>query len=108
MNSALFDELGGLPGAEVAPSQWTNEQAIWVDGREIVHAHERWIEIRLTASSSRAWTTTAFCAAHAASDWVMVDEAERDLILALAPSGGGKRSRGCLVTLCYKETRGAD
>ena len=84
MNSALLDELGRLPGAEVAPSQWTNEQAIWVDGREIVHAHERWIEIRLTSKLITRLDDDRVLRRARSSDWVMVDEAERDLILALA------------------------
>jgi Luciferase len=84
MNSALLDELSRLPGAEVAPSQWTNEHAIWVDGREIVHAHERWIEIRLTSKLITRLDDDRVLRRARSSDWVMVDEAERDLILALA------------------------
>jgi hypothetical protein len=84
MNRALLDELSRLPGAEVARSQWTNEPAIWVDGREIVHAHERWVEIRLTSKLiSRVHDDRVLRRART-SDWVMVDEAERDLILELA------------------------
>jgi hypothetical protein len=49
VNTPLLNELSVLSGADVAPSQWTGEPAIWVDGREIVHAHERWVEIRLTS-----------------------------------------------------------
>jgi hypothetical protein len=84
MNRALLDELSRLPGAEVARSQWTDEPAIWVDGREIVHAHERWVEIRLTSKLINRVDDDRVLRRARTSDWVMVDEAERDLILALA------------------------
>ena len=84
MNTPLLDELSRLPGAEVAPSQWTKEPAIWVDGREIVHAHERWVEIRLTSKLINRLDDDRVLRRARTSDWVMVDEAERGLILALA------------------------
>ena len=84
MNSTLLDELRRLPGAEVAPSQWTGEPAIWVDGREIVHAHEPWIEIRLTSKLINRLEDDRVLRRARTSDWVMVDEGDRDLILELA------------------------
>jgi hypothetical protein len=84
MNRALLDELSRLPGAEVARSQWTDESAIWVDGREIVHAHDRWVEIRLTSKLINRVDDDRMLRRARTSDWVMVDEAERDLILELA------------------------
>lgn len=84
MNAALLDELSRLPGAEVAPSQWTKERAIWVDGREIVHAHDSWIEIRLTHKLIARLEDDRVLRRARTSDWVMVDEGERDLILDLA------------------------
>ena len=84
MNTPLLDELSRLPGAEVAPSQWTKEPAIWVDGREIVHAHGRWVEIRLTSKLINRLDDDRVLRRARTSDWVMVDEAERGLILALA------------------------
>jgi hypothetical protein len=84
MNDALLEELRGLPGAEVRPSQWTREPAIWIDGREIVHAHESWIEIRLTAKLINRLEDDRVLRRARTSDWVMVDEAEQDLILDLA------------------------
>jgi hypothetical protein len=84
VNTPLLDELSRLPGAEAAPSQWTGEPAIWVDGREIVHAHERWVEIRLTSKLINRVDDDRVLRRARTSDWVMVDEAERDLILALA------------------------
>ena len=84
MNAALLDELSRLPGAEVALSQWTKEPAIWVDGREIVHAHEPWIEIRLTSKLINRLEDDRVLRRARTSDWVMVDELERDLILDLA------------------------
>ena len=84
MNRALLDELSRLPGAEVARSQWTDEPAIWVEGREIVHAHDRWVEIRLTSKLINRVDDNRVLRRARTSDWVMVDEAERDLILELA------------------------
>lgn len=84
MNAALLDELSRLPGAEVAPSQWTKEPAIWVEGREIVHAHDPWIEIRLTRKLIDRLEDDRVLRRARTSDWVMVDEGERDLILELA------------------------
>ena len=84
MNRALLDELSRLPGAEVARSQWTDEPAIWVDGREIVHPHDRWIEIRLTSKLINRLDDDRVLRRARTSDWVMVDEAERELILDLA------------------------
>ena len=84
MNPALLDELSQLSGVEVAPSQWTKQPAIWVDGREIVHAHDRWIEIRLTGELIDRLEDERVLRRARRSDWVMVDEAERELILDLA------------------------
>jgi hypothetical protein len=84
MNETLFDDLRELPGVEVAPSQWTHEPAIWVEGREILHAHDRWIEIRLTRRLINQLDDDRVLRRARTSDWVMVDESERDLILDLA------------------------
>jgi hypothetical protein len=84
VNAALLVELSRLPGAEVAPSQWTKEPAIWIDGREVVHAHEPWIEIRLTSKLINRLDDDRVLRRARTSDWVMVDESERDLILDLA------------------------
>jgi len=84
MNAALLDELSDLPGVEAAPSQWTKEPAIWIDGREIVHAHEPWIEIRLTRKLINTIEDDRVLRRARTSDWVMVDQGERDLIRELA------------------------
>ncbi len=84
MNPSLLDELRELPGAEVAPSQWTKEPAIWVDGREIVHAHEPWVEIRLTNKLINRLDDDRVLRRARTSDWIMVDEADHELILDLA------------------------
>ena len=84
MNMALLDELRTLPGVEVAPSEWTKEPAIWVDGRESVHAHERWVESRLTSKLINRLDDGRVLRRARTSDWVMVDETERDLIVELA------------------------
>jgi Luciferase len=96
MNTPLLDELSGLPGAEVARSQWTGEPAIWVDGREIVHAHERWIEIRLTSKLINQLDDDRVLRRARTSDWVMVDEGERELILELAGQAATANAPGSL------------
>jgi hypothetical protein len=84
VNTALIEELRRLPGVEVAPSQWTQKPAIWINGREIVHEHEPWIEIRLTSKLIHSLDDYRVLRRARTSDWVMVDETERDLILDLA------------------------
>ena len=71
MNAALIEELRSLPGVEVAPSQWTQKPAIWVDGREIVHEHEPWIEIRLTSKLINSLDDDRVLRRARTSDWVM-------------------------------------
>jgi hypothetical protein len=83
VNEQLLKELGGLPGVEVAPSQWTGEPAIWSAGREIVHAHERWIEVRLTGKLINKVEDDRVLRRSRTSDWVMVDSSEPELILDL-------------------------
>jgi hypothetical protein len=80
----LLTELRRLPDIEVAPSQWTGEDALWVCGREIVHAHGDWIEIRLTGKLINKLDDERALRRARTSDWVMVDAAERELILDLA------------------------
>jgi hypothetical protein len=84
VNAALLDQLSRLPGAAIAPSQWTKEPAVWVDGREVLHAHEPWIEIRLTSTLINRLEDDRVLRRARTSDWVMVDERERELILDLA------------------------
>jgi hypothetical protein len=84
MNETLLSELRSLPGVEEAPSQWTGEPALWIDGREIVHAHGEWIEIRLTGKLINELDDERALRRARTSDWVMVDSAERGLILDLA------------------------
>jgi hypothetical protein len=84
VNEHLLSELRALPGVEVAPSQWTGEAAIWVDGREVVHAHKEWIEVRLTGRLINQVDDDRVLRRARTSDWVMVDRNERELILELA------------------------
>jgi hypothetical protein len=84
MNEELLAELGRLPDVEVAPSQWTGEAALWVDGREIVHAHGELIEIRLTGKLINAMDDERAMRRARTSDWVLVPNDERELILDLA------------------------
>jgi hypothetical protein len=84
MNQDLLAELRRLPEVEVAPSQWTGEPALWVDGREIVHGHGEHVEIRLTGKLINALDDERAMRRARTSDWVLVAEGERDLILDLA------------------------
>lgn len=84
MNEQLLADLRSLPGVEVAPSQWTGEPAIWVDGREVVHAHKEWIEVRLTGKLINQVEDDRVLRRARTSDWVMVYSTERELILDLA------------------------
>jgi hypothetical protein len=84
MNEQLLAELRALPGVDVAPSQWTGEPAIWVDGREIVHAHREWVEVRLTGTLINRVEDDRVLRRARTSDWVMIDREERELILDLA------------------------
>jgi hypothetical protein len=84
MNEQLLAALRDLPDVEVAPSQWTGEPAIWVDGREIVHAHREWIEVRLTGKLIDRVEDDRVLRRARTSDWVMVNRKERELILDLA------------------------
>ncbi|HYZ19202.1 MAG TPA: luciferase family protein [Gaiellaceae bacterium] len=84
MNAALLEELSGLDGVEIAPSQWTGMPALWVDGREIVHAHDDWIEIRLTRKLITKLDDDRAAQRARTSDWVLVDAGERELIVELA------------------------
>jgi hypothetical protein len=84
MNEQLLADLSGLAGVEVAPSQWTGEPAIWLDGREIVHAHGDWVEIRLTGKLITRLEDDRALRRARTSDWVLVDARERELIVDLA------------------------
>jgi hypothetical protein len=80
----MIEELAALPGVEVAPSQWTGEPALWVDGREIVHMHGEHVEIRLTGKLINALDDERAMRRARTSDWVLVDAAEHELIRELA------------------------
>jgi hypothetical protein len=84
MTDELLAELGRLPDVEVAPSQWTGDPALWVDGREIVHAHGELVEIRLTSKLINALDDERAMRRARTSDWVLVANEERELILDLA------------------------
>jgi hypothetical protein len=84
MNDELLAELRRLPDVEVAPSQWTGEPALWVDGREIVHSHGELVEIRLTGKLINAMDDERAMRRARTSDWVLIASGERELILDLA------------------------
>ncbi len=83
MNEELLAELRRLPDVEIERSQWTGEPAIWIDGREIVHAHGDWVEIRLTGKLINRLDDERALRRARASDWVMVDKAEHAFVLEL-------------------------
>ncbi len=80
----MIDELAKIPGVAVAPSRWTGDPALWVDGREIVHEHGDHIEIRLTGKLINALDDDRAMRRSRTSDWVLVDKRERELIGDLA------------------------
>ena len=80
----MIEELVAIPGVDVAPSRWTGEPALWVDGREIVHAHGEHVEIRLTSKLINALDDDRVMRRTRTSDWVLVKADERQLILDLA------------------------
>ena len=84
MNNDLLAELRRLPDVDVAPSQWTGEPALWVDGREVAHAHAGFVEIRLTGKLINALDDERAMRRARTSDWVLVASSERELILDLA------------------------
>jgi hypothetical protein len=84
MNDELLAELRRSPDVEVAQSQWTGEPALWVDGREIVHAHGELVEIRLTGELINSIDDERAMRRTRTSDWVLVASGERELILDLA------------------------
>ena len=83
---ALFDDLlARIPEAEAQPSQFHGEPALWIDGREFLHTDgEERVEIRLTQRLIRDLHDVRAAARAYTSDWVVVDAAERDLVLELA------------------------
>jgi hypothetical protein len=73
-----------FPELEAAPSQFHGEPALWLGGREIVHAHGAdELEIRLTRKriarlvDERVWQRSP------QSDWLAVPAAEVELAVAL-------------------------
>jgi predicted transcriptional regulator len=85
VSEELFARLAALPDVEQRPSQFHGEPALWIDGREFVHAHgKRWIEIRLTGKLIRRLDDLRAMRRSRTSDWVMVEIQHADLILDLA------------------------
>jgi hypothetical protein len=84
--SELVAELAQvLPGVEEGPSQFHGEPALWVGGREFLHAHrDQTVEIRLTRKVIASLDEPRAPARARTSDWVVVAARERDLIVELA------------------------
>ena len=85
MNQALWARLRDLPDVEERPSQFHGEPALWVDGREFLHAHgDRFVEIRLTGKLINRLDEERALRRSRTSDWVMVDVDHGELIAELA------------------------
>jgi hypothetical protein len=83
VTEALLARLRSLPQLDEAPSQWTGGPAFWVDGREIVHLHEGFVEIRLTRRLIARFDDERVMRRSRTSDWVMVRVDELDLAVEL-------------------------
>jgi Family of unknown function (DUF5519) len=84
MTAELLERLRELPELEEAPSQWTGGPAFWLKGREIVHLHEGFVEIRLTGRAIARVDDERVMRRTRTSDWVLVRLDELDLALELA------------------------
>jgi hypothetical protein len=84
--SELVAELAReLPGVELRPSQFHGEPSLWLEGREILHAHgEETVEIRLTRGLIAQLDEPRAPARARTSDWVIVAAEHADLIRRLA------------------------
>jgi hypothetical protein len=81
----LADLVRELPEAELHPSQFHGEPALWVDGREFLHLHgDHTVEIRLTRRVIAALDEPRAPARALTSDWVIVSAAEQELVRELA------------------------
>jgi hypothetical protein len=84
MRELLLTRLRTLPGLDEGRSQWVDEPAFWLDGREIAHFHGDEIEIRLTRrrlrrrlEDERVWQRSPH------SDWLVVGVRELELVVEL-------------------------
>ena len=85
MNAELLGRLRALPDVEERPSQFNEEPAFWIDGREFVHFHgDQWIELRLTGRLISRLDDERALRRTRTSDWVMVETRHTDLIVDLA------------------------
>lgn len=81
---SLEDLCRELPGAELRPSQFHGEPALWIDGREFVHVHGRdVVEIRLTRRLIAKLDEPRAPARARHSDWVVVEVRHHELVREL-------------------------
>jgi hypothetical protein len=71
-------------GLQQVPSRWGADPAFWWRGREIVHTHGDFVEIRLTRKGIREIEDDRAMLRARTSDWVMVGIEHEDLIVELA------------------------
>jgi hypothetical protein len=82
--SALLAELQQLPDVEERPSQFADIPAFWIDGREFLHLHGPYVEIRLTRKRIARLDDERVAQRARTSDWVIVPAGERELVVRLA------------------------
>jgi hypothetical protein len=74
-----------LPGVELRPSQFHGQPALWLEGREILHAHgDETVEIRLTRKLIARLDEPLAPARARTSDWVIVAAEHAALVRWLA------------------------
>jgi hypothetical protein len=83
-----------FPELEARPSQFHGEPALWLDGREIVHAHGAdEIEIRLTRREAARRDHLGFWQRTPSSDWIGLPAAEEALGVELVRIAIGANRR---------------
>ncbi len=74
---------GSFPELEQRPSQFTGGPALWLGGREVVHAHGDELEVRITRREASRRDHDGFWQRTRGSDWVGLDAANEKLALEL-------------------------
>jgi Luciferase len=72
-----------FPELEQRSSQFTGGPALWLGGREVVHAHGDELEIRITRREASRRDHDGFWQRTRGSDWVGLDAANEELAFEL-------------------------
>jgi Family of unknown function (DUF5519) len=83
VSEELLVRLRELAWLDEAPSRWTGGPAFWLQGREVVHLHEGFVEIRLTGQAIAQLDDERVMRRSRTSDWVMVRLEEVELAVDL-------------------------